>query len=188
MLVHILFESIPLLVICWVVVQLGLIGLWSWRRSPGTKYAVWAGFAALPLLLVISKVVETRAENAIAFCRSLADAAEVADVDFIAARLAPDIEIGGYDHDGIVARIRQRLSRIAVQDATLRGFDVTFPDDHCVIEFTATAMVRDPDLTYQWLNSRWRLTLRPAGDSWQITAIDSLPVGPLNLDVLDWLR
>lgn len=188
MLLHLFLESVPLLIAVLVPIQLVLIGHWSWRRSKATRRAMQAGFAALPILLVTSLAFETRRENVIALCRMLAEAVEAGDVVTIANHLADDLEVRGLDREMLMNRLTERLERTHVQDASLRGFTVTFAGAQGTAEFTARATVRDPDLSYQWIISRWRLVLRPAGETWEISRLESLPVPPLNLDVTSWLR
>ena len=58
MITGILFESLWSLVIAWVMVQFVLIAIWSRQRDRLSARVVWGGFVALPLLVILSIVVD----------------------------------------------------------------------------------------------------------------------------------
>ncbi|MBI4718690.1 MAG: hypothetical protein HY763_12860 [Planctomycetes bacterium] len=190
MITHLLFESLWLLAAGAATVELVLIAVWSRRRSPGSARVATAGLAAIPLLMVISAAVETPREEVTAFCGELAMLVEHGDLAGIERRLAPEIEVGGLGRDELLARLKTTLTRYHVSDPHLHGFEVAVPRGApAVARFDALCRVRGSELVYEWLPSRWRLTLRRGDSGWLVAAIESLPVPPLNLeDPRDWLR
>jgi len=187
---RVLLESYALLIAGWVPVQFALIAVWSWRRQRAFAWAVWLGFAALPLLLVLSWAIETSRERLIRECRDLARFVEAGDVAAIAARLDDSFRAGEHDADSFTERLRRVLANHQVREASLGFFAVEFPTpNRGVAEVTANARVRGTDLVYEFLTSRWRLTFRRSEAGWTLAAVESLPVPPFNFrGVEDWLR
>ena len=189
MISRILFESPWLLVITWVAVQFILIAVWSWQRSKAAGRIVWVGFAAAPLLLITSVLVVTPREQIINLTRTLAGHVDDPNLRAIKLLLADDFHAGDFDRDTFLDRLEPALTKYRIDDPRLRWFQVSFPEsDVGVVEFHATAHVRSPEVLYDWIASRWRLTFRREGEQWLLTEVESLPTPPLNLDNLrDWL-
>jgi len=176
MISRILFESLWLLVITWTVVQFILIAVWSWRRSPRSARVVWAGFIALPLMIVVSSLLVTNRETLIAICTELGAAVERGDVRAIGSRLHEECYAEGLDREEFLRRAEQTLIRYRINDVQLRRFEVTFPEENVgIVEFTAIAHVRSADIPYEFFTSRWRLTFRKSADSWLAARIEALP-------------
>ena len=190
MITRILFESLWLLAVVWVVVQFTLIAIWSRQRNRLWARTVWGGFAAGPLLLILSIVVVTSREQIIELCEDLARHVDKGDVAAIDPRLAADFEAGQLGRDEFVDRLERTLTRYRVDNPELRGFVVTFPaKDVGVAEFRASASVRSPELIYDRFTSRWRATCRRSNGEWKVTKLESLPTPPLNIgDVRHWLE
>jgi hypothetical protein len=189
-LTKILFESLWMLAAVWVPLQFILIAVWSWRRSRPSARAVWVGFAALPMLMLVSSVVVTQREQIIALCEDLGGFVEDGDVDAIGKRLADACEVEDLDRDAFLSRVEDTLARYHIWDVGLGSFETTFSSDGaCAVEFHATARVRSNDIPYEWFASRWRLNFRRIGDSWLVTKIKPVPTPQGNLPSLaDLLR
>lgn len=182
MLIPLLFESTAKLLVTLVVIDFGLICLWSWRRSDLTRRTVWIGLAALPLMLILSHQVVTTRERIMALCKRLADAVEEGDVPFIMRHLDAKFRLDEMDRDAVSTRLTATLSRVRVSDIQLSAFDIILTDDHrATASFRSTCHVRAEEVPYEWLLFAWKLTLRAAGESWIIERIDSVPVPPLNI-------
>lgn len=175
LLTRIILESRILLLLAWAPLQIAAIAFWSFQRTTLAKRIVWSGFAALPLLMVVSTIVVTQREEVINLCRRLARAVEQADVAAIAHHIAPDFAAAGYDRDAFLDRLDQRLHQVRVQRPRLSSFDVTAADGATIVTFTAAAGVRAPDVPYQYLLTRWRIHLRRAPDTWHITRLEPVP-------------
>ena len=190
MITRILFESLWLLAVAWVVAEFILIVVWSWRRSRRAAYCVYGGFAAAPLLFIASVLIVTPREQLIQLCMELSGYVDDGNVAAIERHLASDFEAGRLDRNGFIKRLEQSLSRYRVDDPRLRRFQVSFPEAHRgTVVFQASARVRSPDLVYDWIVSRWRLHCRRTADRWQVIKLESLPTPPLNMSLVeDWLR
>ena len=189
MITGILFENLWSLAIAWVMVQFILIAMWSRRRDRLSARIVWGGFAALPLLVILSIMVVTPREQIIRLCRDLAGYVDDGNVAAIEENLASDVDAGGLRRDEFTIRLERTLTYYRVDDPVLRGFEVTLPGaDLGVAEFQASANIRSPELIHDWFTSRWRLTCRRSGGEWEVTKIESLPTPPLNIhDLGQWL-
>lgn len=190
MMSRIFLESLWLLAVVWFAVQFILIAVWSWRRTSTPARVVWGGFAALPLLIGLSTWVVTPRERIVQLCEGLAGFVDDGNVTAIGLRLTDDFLHEDYDRQAFLARMERSLSEFHVDDPRLSGFGVELSDsDHGTVEFHASARVRSPDLVYDWIASRWRLTVRRVGDAWRVSRIEALPAGPPALgNVLDRLR
>ncbi len=175
LLTHIILESRVLLLLAWAPLQIAAIAFWSWQRTDIARRVVWSGFAALPVLMVVSTLVVTQREEVITLCRRLARAVEQADVATIAQHIAPDFSAAGYDRDSFLDRLDQRLHQVRVQRPRLSSFDVIPADGATIVTFTAAAGVRAPDMPHQYLLTRWRIHLRRTPDAWRITRLEPLP-------------
>jgi hypothetical protein len=190
MISRILFESPRLLLAILVVVQFGLICLWSWRRSRVWARVVWAGFAMIPVLLIISIAVVTPREQIIGLCRMLATRVEGGDVAGIGERLADGFEAADLGKSEFLVRVEESLTRYRVDDARLRAFEVESGGrDEATAVFDATCTVRSADSFRGRLPSRWRVTLRRPDRLWLVTKVEALPT-PLSpvRDLRDWLH
>ncbi len=185
-----LFENVWLLLVTLVAIQFTLIAFWSWRRTRRSARAVWAGFAAVPVLLLLSIVVVTPRERIIGLCRDLAVMVDEGNVVAIREHLAEDFEAAGMNRDEFLDRVEQTLTLYHVDDARLRGFDITLSRNvEAVAVFNAVCRVRSVDAFLDRLISRWRLTFSGAGRIWRITRIETIPTpfSPIH-DLRDWLR
>ena len=190
MMSRIFFESLWLLAVVWFAVQFLLIAVWSWRRTSTAARVVWSGFAALPLLVALSASVVTPRERIVELCEGLAGFVDDGNVRAIGLRLTDDFVHEEYDRPAFLARVERFLTEFHVDDPRLSGFGVELTDaNHGTVEFHASARVRSPDLVYDWIASRWRLTVQQVGDEWRVSRIEALSAGLPGLgNVLDRLR
>ena len=190
MMSRVFFESLWLLAVVWFAVQFALVAVWSWRRTASTARVVWSGFAALPLLVALSASVVTPRERIVLLCKELGAFVDEGNVTAIGLRLTNDFALEDFDREAFLAHVERSLTEFHVDDPRLSGFGVELTEaNHGTVEFHASARVRSPDLVYDWIASRWRLTVRRVGDEWRVSRIEALPAGPPRLgNVLDWLR
>ncbi len=167
-----LFDGLWSPAIAWVFVQFILIGCWSWTRSRTHARVVWGGFAALPLLLVLSAAVVTDRERIVLLFEQLAEAVETRDVGAIARHLDEDFSVNRLDRQGFIEEVERLLARYKIWDAKLRRFEIRFPGpDRAEASFHATARVRSEELLYDWFAARWKSKLVRRGDVWLVTSI-----------------
>ena len=180
-LTSLLFERPWLLLLVLVGLEFTLIVLWSRWRSAKLSRLIWTVLAAIPILLVLGHLVVTQREQIIALCHQLASAVEAGDMAAIEERLAADFEAAGLGGADLVNRVEQTLTRHHVIKPRLRRFAVTFPTDGVgEVTFSALCRVESSEGYFDRLPSRWRLTLRQDGDTWEVTTIETLPVPPLH--------
>jgi len=161
MLEHVFLESRLLLFAAWIVVQLGVIGWWSWRRTPAANRAVWAGLVALPCLMVLSTWVVTRGEQITQLCRGLAQVVEREELDTLKGFLADDFTAADMNRDEFIERVGSALSRFQISRLKLQRFAYEFDaGGNAAVEFSATCRVRSTDADFDRVPSRWRLNLR----------------------------
>lgn len=185
----ILFESPWLLLVLLAATQLGLLMIWWRRRTRAWSRIVIAGFAAMATLPLLSHLIVTPREQLIRTCRELAVMVEAGDVAGIGRHLADDFEASGLDRTELLDRVETTLKRYVVENVGLHGFAVIFPQrDQAVAVFNAVCRIRSAESFIDRLLSRWRLTFRGQGRSWQVTKIEVVPtpLSPIR-DVRDWL-
>ncbi len=172
------------------VMQFCLVCLWSWTRSRQVAIANWVVLSLIPVLLSLSVFVTTPAEKIIETCRRVAAAIDDGDMPTIGAHVATDFQAGDFDRDALLEKVESALTRVRVDNPRLRSFEVSLASPMLAeVVFRASCRVRTPDLSQNGLPSKWRIRFRRDGNAWQMTAIESLPVPPMNLRVLgDWLR
>jgi len=190
MLQHVLLESRLLLFGAWMALQLVVIGVWSWRRTRAANRAVWAGLIALPLLMLVSTLVETGREQLIATCRSLARNVERGEVWAIKSRLAPGFEAAQLDRAAFGERLEPALQRYAVGNVRLSRFGFAFDaDDRATVALSASCNVRTADRFMNRVLTRWRVRFIRAGDEWLITSLEAVPTpfSPVR-HLRDWIR
>ncbi len=181
MLTTLLLERPWLLLLGLGTIEFTLIVLWSRRRSRGLARLIWIGLAATPVLLVLCHLVVTPRERIIALCHELASAVETGDMAAIEERLAADFEAAGLGGAELVDRLEQTLTRHHVIKPRLDRFEVTLPTDRVgEVTFGAICRVESYEGHFDRLPSRWRLTLRKGGDTWEVITIETLPVPPLH--------
>lgn len=188
-LTRILFENVWLLIAVLVPIEFMFIAIWYWRRSPRSRTVAWVGFAAIPLLVLLSILVVTSREWIIQLCGELALAVEAVDIPTIDRHLADDFALEGYDRDELLNRLEGTLRRFRVSDVALHSFEVTVSTkNRAEARFGATCRIRSSEQMYEWLPSRWHLTFQRAHDVWHVTNVESLPTPPLQIRHLrDWL-
>ncbi len=190
MMSRIFFESLWLPAVVWFAVQFVLVAVWSWRRTASKARVVWSGFAALPLLVALSAWVVTPRERIVQLCEGLAGFVDDGNIMAIDLRLTDDFELEHYDRQAFLVRVERSLTEYRVDNTRLSSFRVELTEaNHGTVEFHASARVRSSDLVYDWVPSRWRLTVRRVGDEWLVSRIEALSVGPPGLgNVLEWVR
>jgi len=190
MIQHVLLENRLLLFAAWVLLQLTLIGVWSWRRTQTANRGVWIGLIALPVLLLMSTVVVTQREQITILCRTLARHVERGEVPEIADHLDTEFEAADLDRAGFVQRLEPALKRFGIRNLRLSRFEFTFPrNDEATVELSATCNVRTADAFFDRVPSRWRLTFIRRARDWYLTSIEAVP-SPLSpvRNVRDWIR
>ena len=183
-------ESPVLLFSLWGTIQIALIGVWSRRRTRNGARAVWFSFGAMPVLMGISVLVVTPRERLITICHELEDHVEKDDAAGIGRYLDGDFEAAGFDRETLIDHVEKVFSRYRIEDVRLRRFEVTFPQPHVgLAEFDATCRVESPDLLYERLRSRWRVTFRRRENQWRVLTVKTLPtpLSPIR-DLRDLLR
>jgi len=176
MITHILFESSVYLIAIWSIVEMALVTVWRALRSCRSRWAVWIGVAALPVLLVVQHWVVTERERVIDLCVEMGGKVEQCDVDGIGEHLAPEFESAGLNHTGMLAALRDRLVRYHAEEVRLVHFGTDFSDpDRPTITFDASCRVTTRDQILDRLRTRWRLTLSRVGDAWMVSRIELLP-------------
>lgn len=169
-------ESVGRLLIVLVAIQFALVVNWLWRRSRLATRVVWAGAALFGALVLLNTLLVTPRERIIRICRTLARMVEEGDVAAIEEILAGDFRAGQADRSRFLDRLQSRLTDYRVDDPRLWGFDVTFPRaDQGVAVFDALCRVRSPDLFFDRVSSRWRLTFRNSAGGWLVTGVEPLP-------------
>ncbi len=190
MIEHILLESQLLLFAVWVMGQLSVIGLWSWRRTPATHRAVWLGLVTLPLLMLLSTAVVTRGEEISATCRTLARHVERGEIAKIGDALSGDFSAADLNRDALIERVGSAIARFKISRLRLKCFEFAFDSDNrATVEFAATCQVRTTDAYFDRVPSRWRLKLKRSHETWLITSIEAIPtsLSPVR-HLSDWLR
>ncbi len=185
-----LFLEAPLVLLgVLIAIQFLLVCLWSWRRTPATGRAVWIGFGAIPLLLLLSWLVITPRERLLGICQNIATHAERGEVDFIGRYIVDDVDADGWDHEELLSNIERLLAVYRLQHTSFSGFEVTPDGNEQVAEFQVSCDVSTREGDLQRLPTAWRLTFRGQGKEWMIVRIESIPVFPLNIrDLRDLLR
>ena len=178
------------LLIVLLVVAFASIALWSRRRSRLWARLVWVSLAAVPVVPLVSYLVVTDRERIVSLCRDMAEAVEAGDMPAIRRKLASDFEARDLNGAEFIERLEQTLTLHHVIDPALRNFEVTFPvDNQGAVTFNATCRVQSAEGYFDRLPSRWRLTLRKTGHTWEVTTIETIPVPPLNArDLRELLR
>ena len=180
-----------LLLLLLAACDFGLICLWSWRQSRLWKRAVWTGLGMTPLLVGLSYAVVTPCEQIIDRCRALAGMVDEGDVAGLGFTLADDFEAGGLDRTDFLDRLRRMLTRYRVDALRLSSFTVALPrEDEGIAEFDAFCNLRSREALFQQSLTRWRVSFRHRGESWDITGIEPLHAPPFSpfRHLRDWIR
>jgi hypothetical protein len=173
---RLILESPILLFVVWLVVEAGIVAVWSARRTRGTARAVWIGLVVLAVLETANLLIVTPREKVIGVCRSMAESVERGDAAAVAAHLHVEFEAVGLDRAAFLDAVARTLGQFEVADASLQQFEVTFPDaETAVAEFTASCFVTSPLFSTQRLLSRWRATFRLDGGAGRMTTVDAIP-------------
>lgn len=173
-------ESVPALLVTVVAIQFLLVCIWSWSRRPAAARMVWFGFAAIPVLLVISKLVVTSREQIAGVCDEIANRVELADVDGVGRYLDANLSAADFDREQLLHELERVLRTYRVSNATISGLELVAVQPAHVVEFAASCDLASRDGDLGRLPTRWRVTFRRAPDRWTITSIETLPVPPLN--------
>ena len=187
---RLLLEKPWILLLILITIQFALIVIWSRLRSRLWGRAVWTGFAAIPLFVAVSVAVVTPRERIITICRDLAAMVDDGDITSIGEHLAEDFNAGGYGSEEFLQRLESRLTIYHVDNARLRGFEVTLSGrSEATAVFGAICSVRSADGFLDRLFTRWRLTVRRNGQNWKVAQVESLPTPLLPFrDVTAWLE
>jgi len=190
MIQNVLLENRLLLFGVWMLAQLALISVWSWRRTRAANRAVWVGLLALPVLLLLSTVIVTQRERIMSLCRSMARDVERGDIAPIADRLDPQFQAAALDREVFLEHLEPALARFGVGKVRLSRFRFTFPErDTATAEFTAVCNVRTADAFFDRVLSRWRVRFVRRRGNWYLTSVEALPT-PLSpvRNLRDWIR
>lgn len=171
-----LLEHPVLLAVCWLVVEIILLAVWSSRRTRATRNAALIGLAALPVLEAVNLLVVTPREQVISICHEMATAIERNDVDSLARYVDTEFSAVDLDRQAFLDAVSRTLSRFRVEEPYLHQFAVTISKgDTAVAEFNASCYVVARGVRQQRLLSRWRVMLRRRGDPWRMITVDALP-------------
>lgn len=168
-------ERAWLLLALMMCLLLGLIAVWSRRRTRRLARAVWITLALTALLPAISQVVVTPRERIVQICRELADLVDRGNVAEIELYLTEDFQAQGLDRFDFIEQLETALARYRVDDARLRRFDVAVAGDDAVAVFDAVCSIRSVDAYLDRVATRWRLTFRHTAGSWRIASIEAVP-------------
>lgn len=186
MLTHVFLESLWKLGLLLVVVQVALIAIWSYRRTPRSAKAVWLGFGTIPVLLFLSMAIKTSREQIQGVCESMAIAVEQEDVGGVVYYLAPTFRAESIDYNDFKDLIVRAFKRYTVYNPRLSGFEFEeLSDDSATVVFQASCRVESRDFGFNWLPTKWRLSLIRVGDAWRVDSMQSIPVPPLRIRNLD---
>lgn len=184
-----LFERVWRLILLLAAVLLASIVVWSRRRTRIWTRMVWGGFAAIPILSLLSILVITPRERIIGLCRELAVLVDAGEIESIGTYLADEFVTAGLDRDEFLSRVELRITHDHVDHARLRRFRVEFPQvDQALVVFDAVCSIRSADEYHDHVLSRWRLTLNDRDGVWRVSKIEALPApfSPIR-NVRDWL-
>lgn len=174
-----LFESPARLASLCAFVCLVLLVLWRRTGTAGRRKAFLGALAASLVLLALQAVVVTDHERIVQLLNALADAAERADLDTI----EPSIDESYHDSHGdratLLVRIRDRLTRYTIRNASLSAFEITVDGDEATAAFRVIADVNDRDSSFPATPSRWEVSLIRRGGVWRVRSIRLLRLGPL---------
>lgn len=174
-----------LLAVLLIVAQITLIAWWSWSRSPRAGRAVWIGFGAIPILLILSGLVRTPRERIVATVVELAQCVETEDLYGIENWLAPEFEAEPYDRAEFLAQMEAAFDRASIRSPTVHGFEISFPRSGVgVAVFQSGCRIETNEASIGWLPLRWRLTFERRGDRWLVEKIETMPVPPLHVHSL----
>lgn len=154
---------------------LGLIAVWSRRRTRRSARAVWIGLGLTALLPAISRIVVTPRERIVQTCHELANLVDRGDVAGIDLYLTDDFQAEGLDRFDFIEQLESALARYHVDDPRLRRFDVAVAGGDAVAVFDAVCSVRSADACFDRVASRWRVTFRQRAGSWRIASIEAIP-------------
>lgn len=171
-----LLEHPVVLALCWLVMEIVLLAVWSSRRTRATRNAALIGLAALPVLEAVNFLVVTPREQVITICHDMADAVERNDMDALARHVDAEFSAVDLDRHGFLEAVSNTLSHFRVEEPYLHQFDVTISKgDTAVAEFNASCYVVAQGVRQQRLLSRWRVMMRRRGDAWRMITVDALP-------------
>lgn len=174
-----LFESPITLLIVLIVVQFCIVAIWSRLRSRRSAQIMWIGFLAIPVLMTLSWFVKTPREKIIRICHEMAEAVENGRATEVGGFLDESIRFGQWDKDALIEQLSSLLSKYRIHAPSLSGFEFIEQADRLTVEFAVTCGVSSVDGDYGSLPTRWRLTFRDSGESYAVTAIETVPVPPL---------
>lgn len=137
---------------------------------------------ALPILLALNVTVVTTAERLEQICRRLAVAVDEGSIAEIRIHLADDFLADGLDREAFMRLVERALTRYRIESPQLSDLKVRFEgDSNANVELTASAYVQSADAVMDRLPTRWRIKYRSHGEAWLITAIEVVPIPPLQL-------
>jgi len=184
-----LFENAIVLLVALIAIQFVIVAIWSRMRTRFWARTVWAGFALVVALPLLSTFVVTSRERVIGLCRELAELVDRGNVNAIAPHLAEDFHVGGMGKSEFLERAEQQLTRYRVDHPSLRHFETFFPNKGEVeAVFDATCTVRSVDRFVDRLPSRWRVRMVKGEGRWRLVEVEVLPTpfSPIR-DLSDWL-
>jgi hypothetical protein len=154
------------------VIQLVLIAVWSRRRTPRARRAVWIGFVVFPLLVLVQALVVTNRERLIGICHDLARACRDGDPAafgrHVSDTFAAEARGGGerWDKAALLDWLERQLTTYRIEEPRLRQFEVEPDGDRAVVRFAATCRVISSEQIINRYPSAWELHFHRIGGQW----------------------
>lgn len=172
-----LFENPATLSVLLILLEGGVVGLWFRRRSLRSSRLALAGLVAIPALVSVNLLYVTPRERIVALCEDLRRQVQDGNTAGIGEHLSDAFFAAGYSRAAFLARVGDRLKRVRVDEAQLRGIEVrwTHPDE-AEATINAWCRVRSGEGLAWRFPSRWKLTWRRRGDTWLVTGLQAVPI------------
>ena len=154
-----------------------LIAVWSRRRTPRARRAVWGGFVVFPLLVLLQALVVTDRERLIGICHDLANAVRRADVNAFGEHISPlfqsDPGPGSvtWDKAVLLERFESAKSTYRIEEPRLRTFEIRVDGARAVVRFAATCRIVTAEQIITRHLSNWELIFERQTGGWRITNI-----------------
>lgn len=169
----VLFESPLWLILVALIAE--LVVMWWYGRLEEPKRAyLFAVPAALVVMLVIQRFVETDQEALRALTRRLAWAIDEPELDAFMACVDADFRLGRTGRDELRDRLYDFLERVAVDNVRLGAFELAVEGDEARVAFRATARVETAEAGIREYVGRWRLTCVRRPDGWRLRGVEHL--------------
>lgn len=163
------------------VAQFVLIAVWSRRRTPRARRAVWGGFVVFPLLVLLQALVVTDRERLMGICHDLADAVRRADVDAFGEHISPRFQSDpgpgdvAWDKAALLERFESASSTYRIEEPRLRTFEIQVDGARAAVCFAATCRIVTAEQIIARRPSNWELIFERQASGWRVTNIRPRP-------------